>query len=52
VGLGTNTIVGQDPGRILAAYTALGEKGPGESQIPPLWDGGAAKRVVNILLSS
>ena len=52
VELGTNTIVGQDPGRILAAYAALREKGPGESQAPPLWDGGAAKRVVDILLAS
>jgi UDP-N-acetylglucosamine 2-epimerase (non-hydrolysing) len=52
VELGTNAIVGQDPNRILEAYAALSEKGSGETQIPPLWDGGAAKRVVDILLSS
>lgn len=49
---GTNLLVGTDPGKIVAAARdVLGGKGkPG--RIPPLWDGHAAQRIVEILLKS
>jgi UDP-N-acetylglucosamine 2-epimerase (non-hydrolysing) len=46
---GTNTLVGLDPGRIVAAaQRALGEP-LRASRIPDLWDGRAAARIVDIL---
>jgi UDP-N-acetylglucosamine 2-epimerase (non-hydrolysing) len=49
VELGTNRLVGQQPDRILAAYreatAARGVRRPP----PPLWDGGAAGRIVAVL---
>ncbi|HJO23740.1 MAG: UDP-N-acetylglucosamine 2-epimerase (non-hydrolyzing) [Myxococcota bacterium] len=47
--LGTNQVVGQDPERILAAYRRAlsGELGAGS--VPPLWDGNAAQRIVEVL---
>ena len=47
--IGSNQIVGTDPEKILAAYrNAISEKWR-EPQIPPLWDGKAAERIVDIL---
>src|SRR6266850_720895 len=47
---GTNLLVGTDPAKIVAAArdTLAGKGKPG--RIPPLWDGHAAKRIVEILL--
>src|SRR5437879_3831631 len=47
---GTNLLVGTDPGKIIAAArdTMAGKGKVG--RIPPLWDGHAAKRIVDILL--
>src|SRR6266481_2277811 len=47
---GTNLLVGTDPGKIVAAArdTLAGKSKAG--RIPPLWDGQAAKRIVDILL--
>jgi len=47
---GTNLLVGTDPGKIVAAArdTLAGQGKAG--RIPPLWDGHAAKRIVDILL--
>lgn len=47
--IGTNQLVGRDPARILEAYRRLqrGEGAPGRT--PPLWDGGAAGRIVEVL---
>src|SRR6266446_2501641 len=47
---GTNLLVGTDPGKIVATArdTLAGEGKAG--RIPPLWDGHAAKRIVDILL--
>jgi hypothetical protein len=47
---GTNSLVGTDPGKIVAAArdTLAGRGKAG--RIPPLWDGHAAKRIVDILL--
>jgi len=47
---GTNQLVGTDPAKIVAASRAIlaGQTKPG--RIPPLWDGHAAKRIVEVLL--
>lgn len=49
VEVGTNRIVGQEPERILAAYREIRAGGAGDAQIPPLWDGHAAERILQIL---
>jgi len=50
--IGSNQIVGTDPEKILAAYrNATGGKWR-EPQIPPLWDGKAAERIVRIMLEA
>jgi UDP-N-acetylglucosamine 2-epimerase (non-hydrolysing) len=47
---GTNTIAGNDPARILAAYDTL-LAGAGKSgRIPHYWDGRAAERIAAIVL--
>ncbi len=48
--VGTNRVVGTEPERILSAYRAI-MKGEGRPPgIPPLWDGHAAERIVEILV--
>jgi UDP-N-acetylglucosamine 2-epimerase (non-hydrolysing) len=49
---GTNILIGTDPAKILpAAQNILAGKGkPG--RIPPLWDGHAAERIVDVLLKN
>ena len=49
---GTNQLIGTDPARIVAAaHDILAGKGkPG--RIPPLWDGHAAERIVDVLLKN
>ena len=49
VDVGTNRLVGQQPERILAAYREVmaGRGAPGRT--PPLWDGGASARIVEVL---
>jgi UDP-N-acetylglucosamine 2-epimerase (non-hydrolysing) len=49
VEMGTNRIVGQDPGRIVAAWREICEGEAACGRVPPLWDGRAAKRIVDIL---
>ena len=45
---GTNRLVGTDPARIVDAWRSIGDNGqPGRT--PPLWDGQAATRIVEIL---
>jgi len=47
--MGTNVLVGTDPGKIRqAASDALGDK-PRDAKIPPLWDGHAAERICDEL---
>jgi UDP-N-acetylglucosamine 2-epimerase (non-hydrolysing) len=48
--IGSNQIVGTDPQKILAAYRNATSGNWREPQIPPLWDGKAAHRIVRILL--
>ncbi len=45
---GTNRLVGLEPARILAAARAVLD-GPVEGRIPALWDGQAARRIVDVL---
>jgi len=50
--VGTNTIVGNDPDKILtAAQTVLNGKWP-KGQIPEKWDGHAAERIVDWLVQN
>ena len=48
--IGSNQIVGTDPKRILNAYRNVTSGEWREPQIPPLWDGKAAQRIVRILI--
>ena len=49
VALGTNRVVGQHPERILAAYREVMSGRATRRATPPLWDGGAAARIVAVL---
>ena len=46
---GSNQIVGTDTQKILDAYKNAISGNWREPQIPPLWDGNAAKRIVKII---
>jgi UDP-N-acetylglucosamine 2-epimerase (non-hydrolysing) len=48
--IGTNVLVGSDPKKIEAAFKTLMSGHWKTGQIPELWDGHAAKRIVNHLL--
>jgi UDP-N-acetylglucosamine 2-epimerase (non-hydrolysing) len=43
-------LVGNDPERILAAATAALANGRPQAARPPLWDGHAAERIIQILV--
>lgn len=47
---GTNTLVGNDPARILAAARAILAGRGKQGRIPSLWDGNAAHRIVRVLV--
>ncbi|MEP6976770.1 MAG: UDP-N-acetylglucosamine 2-epimerase (non-hydrolyzing), partial [Thermoleophilia bacterium] len=49
VELGTNTVLGLDPDKIKEVPRLLREKGRRPAQVPPLWDGHAAERVVDAM---
>ena len=49
VELGTNRLVGQQPEAILAAYREVMAGRARRGRTPPLWDGGAAGRIVAVL---
>ena len=49
VTVGTNTLLGKAPERILEIPRLLSSEGERSGDIPPLWDGYAAERLVNIL---
>ena len=46
---GTNTIVGSDAGRILAAVDAVLSTGGKKGRRPELWDGQAAERIASVV---
>ena len=48
--MGSNRIVGTDPAKIIQAYREAMSGQGRPPQIPPLWDGHAAERIVQILL--
>ncbi len=49
--LGTNRLVGMDPAAIRVAATQVLEGGGRtDARVPPLWDGHAAERIVDVLL--
>jgi UDP-N-acetylglucosamine 2-epimerase (non-hydrolysing) len=48
--LGSNQVVGTDSDKIVQAYRKVIDGNQREPQIPPLWDGRAAERIVNILV--
>ncbi len=52
VEFGTNTLVGRDPGRILAAARESLATGGKAGRIPEFWDGNAARRIVAVLEDS
>ena len=47
---GTNVVVGGDPRRLADAARRILGRGSAHGKIPPLWDGKAAGRIVEILL--
>jgi UDP-N-acetylglucosamine 2-epimerase (non-hydrolysing) len=48
---GTNTVVGTEPERIREAFADILETGGKRGRVPALWDGKAAERVVDVLVS-
>jgi UDP-N-acetylglucosamine 2-epimerase (non-hydrolysing) len=50
VELGTNTVLGLAPERILEIPRLLREAGERPARVPPMWDGASAGRVVDVLL--
>jgi UDP-N-acetylglucosamine 2-epimerase (non-hydrolysing) len=46
---GTNVVLGADPERIADVPALILEAGTRETQVPLLWDGSAATRVVDVL---
>ena len=51
VEVGTNTVVGRAPERILSVFQDIMSGRYKKGNIPPLWDGNAAKRIVDVLLT-
>ena len=49
--VGTNHLVGTDPGKIIEEATRILDGKCKQGGLPPLWDGKAAGRIVKILLS-
>ena len=50
--LGTNFLVGTQPERILSTVFGILDGKAKRGLIPPLWDGCASERILNVLLSS
>ena len=46
---GTNVVLGAEPERIADVPVLLGEAVARETRVPPLWDGHAAQRIVDVL---
>jgi UDP-N-acetylglucosamine 2-epimerase (non-hydrolysing) len=51
VEMGTNRVVGQDPEKIVAAYHEVVTQ-ESSGRVPPLWDGRASERIVDVLLGA
>lgn len=50
VEMGTNQIVGTDTKKIIHAFRMVMDGNFRESRIPPLWDGKAAERIVDVIM--
>ncbi|PKO60387.1 MAG: UDP-N-acetylglucosamine 2-epimerase (non-hydrolyzing), partial [Betaproteobacteria bacterium HGW-Betaproteobacteria-17] len=50
VTMGTNVLVGTDPGALRPVLNQLFEGAWKQGAIPELWDGNAGKRIVEVLL--
>ena len=50
VEVGTNRVVGTDTGRILSAFEESVGGSRRDAKVPPLWDGRAAERIVEVML--
>jgi UDP-N-acetylglucosamine 2-epimerase (non-hydrolysing) len=50
--LGTNTLLGLDPARIADVPRLMEEQARRPASIPPLWDGQAAPRIVDVLAAA
>ncbi len=50
VDCGSNQIVGTNSARIVQAYKQVMKSSAKETQIPPLWDGRAAQRILQVIL--
>jgi UDP-N-acetylglucosamine 2-epimerase (non-hydrolysing) len=51
VTIGTNEMVGTDPNYIISYVQKMVKKEWKKGNIPELWDGNTAKRIVNILVN-
>jgi UDP-N-acetylglucosamine 2-epimerase (non-hydrolysing) len=49
VTLGTNTLVGQDMGRLRGEVSRILDGGARRGQVPPLWDGRAGERIAEVI---
>jgi len=47
--VGSNRLGGSDPAKIIAAYREVREGSAGDCRVPPLWDGHAAERIVEVM---
>ena len=52
VEIGSNQVVGTKTENIISAYKKIINGNWRESQIPPLWDGNAAERIVSLLIKN
>lgn len=52
IDVGTNHLVGLDPDRIISAGLKILREGPVERKVPDLWDGQAARRILDVLLAT
>ncbi|MDM8006719.1 MAG: UDP-N-acetylglucosamine 2-epimerase (non-hydrolyzing) [Phycisphaerae bacterium] len=48
---GTNRLVGNDPAKVIAAYKECRKSPPAKTMVPEKWDGHAAERVAEVLVS-
>ena len=48
--IGTNRLVGNDPQRIIEGFEEVMNGGWKKGEVPPMWDGKAAERIVDVLL--
>ncbi len=52
VTMGTNVLVGQDSAKLTSELSAILDGQAKRGAIPPLWDGHAAERIADVLMSS